>query len=372
VIRTSSLSSSRPAGWAARAAVAAAAVLAASAAVLGLAPPAVAHGPDPLLGSTPWGQNQVVPYQWTPGQVPPAWLASAINSGASDSNATRKSQAAVFKYASSAPSDIAYGNPVPCSSYGIACMNRTGVPVSFAGMWFRPHGAILDWGTLRWCQAQSTPTNGCYDARRVALDEFGHIQMLGHHVNYADESDYLDAIVQFAGRSRAKEGWDAHVYGRCDVARLQLEYELISAADPVSTCLDLSTSLTIAADPSTVAEGSSVRMTGELEIASATAAKRLSGDPLSKRVVTLQQRQLGATTWSTVLTMTSITGANGSYSGLIWPTATADYRLFFNAPSSEGLRDDTSPVLRVTVTYSTPPCLDATKKVGGAPNQPCL
>lgn len=348
MIRTSSLSSSRPAGWTALAA-AAAAVLAASAAALVLVQTAVAHGPDPLLGSTPWGQNQVVTYEWRSGQVPPAWLASAINAGAADSNATRKSQAALYKYADSAPSAIAYGNPVPCSSYGIACMNRTGVPTSFAGVWFRPHGAVLDWGTLRWCQAQSTPTNGCYDARRVALDEFGHIQMLGHHVNYDDERDYLDAIVQFAGRSRAKEGWDAHAYGRCDVARLQLEYELISAADPVSTCLNLSTSLTIAADPTIVLVGGSVRVTGELEIASATAAKRLSGDPLSKRTVILQKRSLGATTWSTVLTMTSITGANGSYSGVIWPTATADYRLFFNAPSSEGLKNSTSGVIRITV-----------------------
>src|SRR6185369_7885505 len=166
----------------------------------------VAHSPDPLLGTTAWGQDQVVPYTWESGQVPPAWLATAIDQGAADSNASRGSRAAIYTRQSGAASTIAYGGAVPCSSYGIACMNRTGVPDSFAGMWFRPHGAALDWGTLRWCQAQATATNGCYDARRVALDEFGHIEMLGHHENYADERDYLDAIVQFAGRSKPVEG----------------------------------------------------------------------------------------------------------------------------------------------------------------------
>jgi hypothetical protein len=339
-------------------------------ALAGVAPSTVAHGPDPLLGSTPWEQNEVLNYQWASGQVPPAWLATAIDSGAADSNASRKSKAATYKRTDSAPSKIAYGGAVPCSSYGIACMNRSGVPNSF-GVWFRPHGAVLDWGTLRWCQAQSQPTNGCYDARRVALDEFGHVEILGHHANYDDESDYLDAIVQFAGRSRPKEGWDYHTYGRCDVARLQLEYELQSPADPVSTCLSLPTTVSIAA-PSSVSSGASTRVTGELEIASATAARRLSGDPLSRRTVVLQKREVGAASWSALLTMTSISGADGSYSGLFWPTATADYRLVFDAPSSEGLKDDTSAIVRITVGPSVPPCsLSATPAGGHTPTRLC-
>jgi hypothetical protein len=353
--------------------VLAAALLVMAASALAPVPHATAHGPDPLLGTTPWDQNQVVEYAWRSGQVPPSWLASAINAGAADSNATRKSRAAIFRYADSSTSRIAYGGSVPCSSYGIACMNRTGVPNFFSGIWFRPHGAVLDWGTLRWCQAQSTPTNGCYDARRVALDELGHVQMLGHHVNYDDERDYLDAIVQFAGRSRPKEGWDAHAYGRCDVARLQLEYELLSAADPVSSCLSLSTSVQIAATPASITSGASSRVTGELEIASATAARRLSGDPMSKRTLVLQRRDLGSTTWSVLMNLTSISGADGSYSGLIWPTQTADYRLVFDAPSSEGLKDATSSTFRITVGISVPPCSGAEPATGDlVPNMPCL
>lgn len=322
--------------------------LALAAALTDGAGPAAAHSPDPLLGTTPWGQNQLVQYMWTPGQVPPAWASSNIDRGAADSNATRASKSAVFARSEAAASRIAYGGTNPCPAYGIACMNRSGAPISF-GVWFKPHGTVLDWGTLRWCQAQSTPTNGCYDIRRVALDELGHVEMLNHHVNYDDESDYLDAVVQYAGRSRAKEGWDTHVYGRCDVAQLQLQYELLDAGDAVSTCLSLATTLTIAADPSSVSSGTSTRVTGELEVTATTAAKRMSGDPLSRRTVTLQRRDIGATTWATIATMGWVSGSDGSYATTIKPTATADYRLFFDASSYEGLRDSSSPVVRIEV-----------------------
>ena len=176
----------------------------------------------------------------------------------------------------------------------------------------------------------------------MALDEFGHVEMLGHHVNYDDESDYLDAVVQYAGRSRPKEGWNTHVYGRCDVARLQLEYELIDAGDPVSTCLSLSTTLTIAADPASVVRGGSTRVTGELEIAVATAAKRLSGDPLSRRTITLQRRDLGSTAWVVIATMSAVAGSDGSYAFTLTPSVTADYRLGYDAPPRGAPRRDLS------------------------------
>jgi len=342
------------------------------AALLASASPVAGHGPDPLLGSTPWGQNQVVRYMWASGQVPPTWAATSIDDGAADAGASRASQAALFERSSSAASKIAYGGSNPCPSYGIACMNRSGVPVSF-GMWFRPHGTVLDWGTLRWCQAQATFTNGCYDIRRVALDEFGHVQMLDHHVNFADESDYLDAVVQYAGRSRPKEGWNTHVFGRCDVARLQLEYELLSPATPVSTCLSLATTLTIAAEPAAIVSGESTRISGELEIAVASAAKRLSGDPLSQRAITLQRRSLGSTSWVVIATMNSIPGSDGSYAMTITPSATADYRLSFDAPTSEGLSDSVSAIVRVTMDIQ--PCslsVTSGSRKSVAPMKPCL
>jgi hypothetical protein len=328
--------------------------------------PTLAHGPDPLLGTTPWGPDQVVGYQWLSGATPPSWMANAIDAGADDIRTSKNSRAATFTRVSSSDSEIAYGGAVPCSSYGIACMNRTGVPDSFNGMWFRPYGWAFDWGTLRWCQGQATPTNGCYDAENVALDEFGHIEMLGHHVNLDDESDFQDAVVQFAARSRPKAGWDQHVLGRCDVARLQLEYALESSSGKVSTCLSLATSLSAVASATTIDAGSSVRVTGTFKVAAASAAKSLSGDPLSGRTITLQRRLPGATSWSTFGTLAGNSTA-GSYGLTLTPSTTYDYRLVFTAPTSEGLQSATSATVRVAViSCPTAPARDLTRQA------PCL
>lgn len=328
------------------------AVLAALCAALGVgamvAPPVLAHGPDPLLGTEPWNLDQVVTYQWMPGAVPPSWFANAIDDGAADIGVSKASRAATFTRVASSDSEIAYGGAVPCDAYGIACMNRVGVPDSFAGMWFRPYGWPFDWGTLRWCQGMSTPTNGCYDAENVALDEFGHIEMLGHHVNLSDESDFTDAVVQYAARSRPKDGWNQHVLGRCDVARLQLEYGLSSSGDRVSTCLSLATSLSLISSVSTVNAGGSVRMTGTFKVATASAARTLSGDPLSGRTITLQRRLPGATSWSTFGTLAG-NSTPGSYGLTITPSTTYDYRLVFSAVSGDGILGATSSTVRVAV-----------------------
>jgi hypothetical protein len=315
-------------------------------------PAVLAHSPNPLFGSLPWDQDQIVGYQWWPGSVPPAWMATAIDAGAADVGESRNSRAATFTRVSTADSRIAYGAANPCPSYGIACMDRTGVPNRFAGMWFRPQGWPFDWGTLRWCQGLPSPANGCYDAENVALDEFGHIEILGHHVNFSDESDFLDSVVQYAARSRPKPGWNEHVFGRCDVARLQLEYELRASGDPVSTCLSLATSLSIVPSTTQLSTGQAVRITGNFKVAVASAARSLSGDPLSGRTIYLQRRALGASTWSSILVIPPAT-TPGSYAVTLTPATTYDYRLLFSASSHEGLAGTVSGVVRITVTACT-------------------
>src|SRR3712207_8349158 len=49
---------------------------------------------------------------------------------------------------------------------------------------------------------------------------------LDHHVNLADESDYRDSVVQTVSRAKPRSGWNAHAYGRCDVAQLQRQYDV--------------------------------------------------------------------------------------------------------------------------------------------------
>lgn len=309
--------------------------------------PTFAHGPDPLFGTTLWEQDQIVGYQWTAGAVPPAWMAAAIDAGAQDVEDSRGSRAATFTRVAKADSRISYGGPWPCPAYGIACVNRTGVPDSFAGMWFRPHGFPFDWGVLRWCQGMAAPANGCYDVENVALDEFGHVEILGHHVNFEDESDFTDAVVQYAARSRPRAGWNEHEFGRCDVARLQLEYELAGAADPVSTCLALATSLAILPGSTWISPGQSVRVSGTLNVRTATSARAMSGDPLSSRAVTLQRKLPGTTTWSAVGAL-GANAAPGSYGLTVTPAQTYDYRLVYTV-AGEGLLASTSSTVRIVV-----------------------
>jgi hypothetical protein len=325
------------------------------AAALGVPGRALAHGPDPLIpgSGTLWSRDQVVPYQWQSGSVPPGWMATAIDLGAGDVGESRNSRAAVFVRASSAPATFAYGGWNPCDSYGIACMDRTGMTNGRFGVWFRPQGWAFDWGTLKWCQSYSTAPNGCYDAETTALDELGHVEILGHHVNFADESDFTDAVVQYAGRQKSREGWNQHFFGRCDVARLQLEYERRNPSNLVSTCLSLPTSMTFSSSVDSVVVGDTVRFTATLKIASTSVAEAMSGDPLSDHTVVLQRRAIGSSTWATIGTMTPSSTTEGAYSMTIGPTATYDWRATFATPSNEGVLGSTTSSIRVTATSCT-------------------
>jgi hypothetical protein len=216
-------------------------------------------------------------------------------------------------------------------------------------MWFREQGHAFEWGVLRWCEMYDDPPNGCYDVENVALDEFGHVQVLGHHANYVDQSDYLDSVVQALSRTKPKVGWNVHAYGRCDVATLQREYDVLTWSTKYSTCLDIQTDLTLAASRTSLNFLGTTTFTATLRVVDLDAYDRLGGNPVHGRKVVIQRRLLGSTTWTTVATM-SVGSTSGSYSHTAQSlTETADWRAFFAKPLDEGIRADTSPVVRVTV-----------------------
>ena len=211
--------------------------------VLAVAPvQAVAHDPDPIFTGGLYTQNKVLQYRWTTSGTPPLDMKGAIHAARDDSNASRKSKAPSFDYDTGASNVIYYGVDVPCGTNGLACFRRD-APDWF-GMWFRPNGYRFEWGTLRWCELSGSP-DGCYDAENIALDEFGHVLVLDHHDNYADDSDYRDAVVQTYSRTKPKAGYNAHAYGRCDVAALQQAYDLSSYTTLYSTCFDVPTEVTL-------------------------------------------------------------------------------------------------------------------------------
>ena len=308
-----------------------------------------AHGPDPLLGGALWAQDQALTYQWRAAQAPPPWMAMAIDNAAADASSTRGSRAATFaRVSSGSASTIAYGQPTGCSSAGIACADRSGAPTSFK-MAFRAQNYVFDWGTLRWCEGLATIANGCFDAETIALDEFGHIENLDHHVNNGTNSDYLDAVVQALSHARPDTGWFAHRFAPCDVARLQLEYDRQTASALFSSCLAIATTTTLGASSTSVWVGDAVKFTATLKTTSASANRALTSDPISARSVILQRRVVGSTTWTNIGAMTPSGTTEGTYVLTVSPTATYEWSAAFVPATGDGVLTSLSGVIKVPV-----------------------
>jgi hypothetical protein len=318
--------------------------------------PTAAHSPDPVLSGPLWAQDQNIHYRWRGGEAPPAAMQTAIKAAATAAGATRRSRAATFTADPAGSSWINYGLDVACGVNGIACFSRVNAPASFT-MSFREQGHVFDWGRLRWCQLTALAPDGCYDAENIALDEFGHADILTHHVNFADQHDYLDAVVQTFSHTKPNVGWNAHAFGRCDVASLQRKYDLQASAAKYSTCLDLATKLSIGASATSVTYGGAVTFTAKLIVTDLAEYERLGGNPVSARTVSIQRRPVGGA-WTTVATMTVASQSGGTYTFRAASlTSTAEWRAVFPKPSGDGLRGATSAAITVYVSgCTTPPC----------------
>jgi hypothetical protein len=320
-------------------------VVAAVIALLTAAAGVTAHGPDPVF-SVRWNQNQALTFSWRSGAVPGAVYQAAIKASAADASASRGSQAATFAYAAGSSNLVGYGLGATCGPLGIACFSRN-APTSFT-MWMREQGHRFDWGALRWCQAYASWPDGCFDVENIMLDEFGHVEMLDHHGNLAGDTDYLDAVVQTTSRAKPKVGWNAHAFGRCDVASLQLQYDMQGWGARYSTCLDLSTTLALTASPTTITSGGTVSLTATLKVANVAAYVRLGLNPIALRTVTLQRRAAGTAAWTTVGVM-PYGPTSGTYVRAVSLTSRTEFRAVFAKPPDEGLRPATSPTVIVGI-----------------------
>ncbi len=320
--------------------------------------PASAALPTPASGPV-WAKNQRVEWRWKEGAEPPGWARGPMSAASGDSNQSRGAKAAIFDYDPDGPAWLGYTDDMP-TDYAI------GYAVRYAPDFFkiriRPHGTQLDWGTLRWCQFYEDPPNGCYDIEMVTLHEFGHVQTLGH-VDETEIDSYTDTVMHGSGvHSKAKLGWDEHVFGRCDVARLQIRYEPLTTGTRISTCLDLATDLSLTPPTSVVAYGSSVAITAKLKIDADAVYPNLASEPLTGRTVVLQRRAIGSSTWVTLGEMTPVTDDTGRYIKTMTLTSTYDWRAIFSSPGDEGIRGSTSNVARLSATYDCTPTT-------GKPNQ---
>lgn len=332
---------------------------------VGVVQPVAADAPDPEVtaGQAYWGQNQSLEYGWLSGFVPPATtMQPPINRGAEDSDAS--AAANVPRYSiGTGEGLVAYGKTGTnwsCGATGIACFARS------VGNWFhvnfRVHGQVLTnpdgtTFTVRWCDISATPTN-CWDVENVALDEFGHVLGLGHHVN----PDYTDAVVQAKSRTMnasPNTGWNAHVYGKCDGALLQLRYDT-SETTPISDCLitdgdGLNTPLTLTASPPSVSETDPVLFTANLSVATSSTYRLLSGQKLTNRSVSLYRAPQGSSTWTLIGSMTG--SAGGIYKRTVTQSAvTYQWQARFAPSAAEGLDASTSTTIVVNVVPCSPVC----------------
>jgi len=318
--------------------------------LLPLALPAIAGPPTPVMPWPAWNQGQVVKFRWLAGEVPPTAMRDAIMRGVEDANRTKYSRAPTFVLDSAGSSTIQYGVDAFCGTNGLACANAWNAPNSFK-VAYREHGHRFDWGLLRWCALQSPITDGCFDAEMVTIHELGHVHGLDHYPA-VPESDHADSVLHSASRARPRDGWDAHAFGRCDIATLQTRYDMTSWTAGYSSCLDLAVNLSITRSASTIRAGSTVTFTAYLIVADNPGDGRLSGNPISRRTVHLQRRAPGATAWTSMGVMPAGTAA-GTYVMRQSPTATYDWRAVFPEPAAEGLRGAVTGSSRVTVTGCT-------------------
>jgi len=318
---------------------------------------ALATSPTPARMPA-WSANQSVEFRWKDGSLPPGWMKVALSAAVADSNASRGARAAVLSQQGDGNSWIGYTSDMP-SGHAIA-YTVANQPYWFS-MRMRPHGYRLDWGTLRWCQFYDDPPSGCYDAEMVALHELGHVQTLGHP-DEDDVTDWLDTVMHAYPKSKAKVGWNAHAFGRCDVARLQIVYRALTPSTPYSSCLSLASELLLGANATNLESGDSVTFSARLKVADDAPYPNLAGQPASDRTVRLQRRAPGSTSWTTVADMLPVNGAVGTYTRTVSPTGTYDWRALFPNPA-EGLESSSSSVIRVSVYAACQPAKASEQRI---------
>lgn len=323
-------------------------VVAALVAAAALGQSALANTITPTYSGA-WGQNQEVPFRWKEDGVPPEWMRTAVVNAAGDSTRSRRAKAAVIVQRSGGDSWVSYTADLP-SSTALAFAARN-APERFR-VWMRVQGYRFDWGVLRWCQFYDDPPNGCFDARTVALHEFGHVQALQHSSVQPPHT-----VMQPISLAKPKDHYNARDFGPCDVAGLQIRYEPLSPSTPISTCLSLASDLTLATSGTAVSSGEYVTLTATLLIDPTVSFAKLAGDPLSGRSVILQRRSPGTSSWTNVSAM-SAGSAEGRYRLTVKPAATYEWRAVFSEPADEGLHGSTSGLIKVTVAYecTSDPC----------------
>ena len=326
-----------------------------------------ANSPDPIFGGSLFATDQALTYSWDAANVPDPWMQNGMNAGAANSNKltaatnAQGTKIATFAYGSGGTSKISMyqSNCDPSNPLAIACMART-APTSFT-VKLNKHDMQLQGFILKWCgwyaaqnPPKTEPASGCYDVANVTLDELGHVLILNHHDNAVAGSTYSDAVVQALSHTKAGVGWNAAVYGRCDVASLQAQYGMKTSSKLYSTCLipRVAPSLGFGASPTSTTLNGTVNFSATLTTGNwpGDFGDRISLKPAHARTVYLQRAPIGSSSFTNVVAMSPGVTA-GTYAASVAITGTFQWRVNFPQPTNEGfLAARASGVLTITCT----------------------
>jgi hypothetical protein len=299
-----------------------------------------AESPTPAIGPA-WSQDQAIAYRWAAGEVPDAWLQSLVHSAASNLNSSRVSRSPTLSYSTGGIGTVAYNAGPLCGTDALACMRR--YPPSSFLVQVRKQGQRVGWGTIRWCHTYATWPSGCFDAELSMAHEFGHIELLDH--SFTDT--YPSTIMPPVQAAYPQSGWNQHVLGRCDQARMQMGYDVPSWSALYSTCLAIPTGATLSPSATTVRAGTSVTFTASVRTVNNAAFGRLADNPLHNRTVVLQRAAIGSSSWIDVTTMSPASAA-GVYTRAVAINASYQWRVSFR-PAGEGVLPSASAALIVRI-----------------------
>lgn len=324
---------------------------------------------DPTPGVRHWPLNAVLTYAFLPGSEPPAWMKPLIRREIAHLNSgTQRARLPIFRYttdASVAHLKIGYGIPTdpnvaPCGGHKtIICVSR--IPTTEqqdAVLLFAKDaldGSPYPW--QKWCQfpgALPSHHDRCFDVSHITLRGMGFVYGLQRW----DKDPFGNfgpgariTVMSPWARRQGLAGFDRVDYGVCDVARLQLLYDVLNDTTRYSTCLDRqATNLELGASDQSIGFHDPVTFKARLKLDVLEPAVFV-GNLVSHRRVVLQRSTDGFVTFDSRV---MDPGPHGLYTFTTHPEASASYRAVFDTPEHEGLLGDTSNVVDVFVAPPPP------------------
>jgi hypothetical protein len=325
---------------------------------------------DPTPGDRTWPLNAVLTYSWLPGHEPPDWMKPIIRREVAHLNdGSQQAQLPIFRYTTD-PSiaKLKFGYGIPSDPTATVCGGVRTIICVTRDPSTDPHDALVLFAadTLdgspypwqKWCEFHGTPPehwrDRCFEVGHITLRAMGFVYGLhrwdGNTFGHFGPGARITVMSAWALR-KGVAGYTRHDFGVCDVARLQLLYDVHDDASRYSTCLDRqATQLALQASDQSIGFHDPVTFRAKLGL-NVTEPDVFVGNVLSGRRVVLQRSTDDFVTFDS---RAMHADPHGQYSLTFRPEFSAKYRAVFDTPEHEGLQGATSNVVEVFVAPPPP------------------